>query len=293
VGFAMTDNGSYFTKTYEGGYTWEYDSLWGVMGGKDFFVVDSTIMVLSGSQIAVGYNYGPPWDTSVIFTGNGYAFNDVFFINKDTGFVVGNSQSPIPPYESFGAMAYTYDGGQTWSPITLNTGYFFWHEIAFYNDTIGYLTGHKNGGGGAFLKTIDGGQNWYHQQSIGVFEAPGGFAKFAIVNEHIAYASGSAGTIFKTTNGGGALLDVGVDEKETPRVMVYPNPADGMLYFSLPTQTAQNIYFELIDISGRTVMRGNATNSNSVIDLSTIPAGMYTLVLIEETRRHTASVIKL
>jgi len=67
--------------------------------------------------------------------------NDMFFINKDTGFVVGVN-----------LFIKTTDGGVTWTNTLASNGYNF-NNVCFKNAVEGYVTSNN----GIYFKTIDGG----------------------------------------------------------------------------------------------------------------------------------------
>ena len=76
----------------------------------------------------------------------------------------------------------------------------------------------------------------------------------------------------------------GVDEIEGLNSFdLYPNPTDGILNVALDLQNAGMVQFDVIDITGRTVLSFNeAANSgvnNMVYDLNSAAAGVYQLRL--------------
>jgi photosystem II stability/assembly factor-like uncharacterized protein len=72
----------------------------------------------------------------------------VYFTSSENGWVAGDN----------GYLAYTKDGGQTWSPQNLNTDENI-NEIYFRNDKNGYLVAGKK-----MFITKDGGRNWQETQ---------------------------------------------------------------------------------------------------------------------------------
>ena len=93
------------------------------------------------------------------------AQNDMFFLNDEVGFSVGNSATILK----------TEDGGQTWRFLhyyrSLETGTnpdaitgAIFDAVYFINDSVGFVGGHNfivdTEMGAVFLRTIDGGNSW-------------------------------------------------------------------------------------------------------------------------------------
>jgi hypothetical protein len=77
---------------------------------------------------------------------------------------------------------------------------------------------------------------------------------------------------------------VGINETESARIAVYPNPTNAIVHFE-----AQHYGpYSIMDTMGRTVKRGMAQLGTNSIDLSTIPDGVYLLRLDD-----TASVARI
>ncbi len=78
------------------------------------------------------------------------------------------------------------------------------------------------------------------------------------------------------------LTDVisGLEEQE--EILIYPNPADKVLY--LKDFSGKDTDFEITDLLGRTVLRGK-TGGRSSIDISSLSSGKYILRLGERTSR--------
>jgi hypothetical protein len=65
------------------------------------------------------------------------------------------------------------------------------------------------------------------------------------------------------------------------KILVYPNPAQDILYFESDYKTASKLNYILVDVAGKTIMSKDvnvSTGSNKQsIDLSTLPKGIYIL----------------
>jgi len=168
-----------------------------------------------------------------------YEFNvemhDLWFINKDTGFICGSTEYPVlmrthdggysweditsniadQAYavnfldESKGFIATwgynakvlwgTIDSGQTWQPKFSTSPYI--HTITFPSSHVGYTFA------GAMeyvtvVKTTDGGSSW-SQVAFLTTPAPGlGVYDAQFVTETLGYMITDGGSVYKTTNGG-------------------------------------------------------------------------------------------
>jgi photosystem II stability/assembly factor-like uncharacterized protein len=124
----------------------------------------------------------------------------VFFINKDTGWVVNGS----------GTIHKTLNGGISWIQQKNSPGTYF-RSVAFVNDQIGFAA---NVGPNYFpnvtdvnplYKTMDGGNSWVDVTSSITGVIPTGICAIQAVNANVIYAAGRVGSppiIIKSTDGG-------------------------------------------------------------------------------------------
>jgi photosystem II stability/assembly factor-like uncharacterized protein len=128
----------------------------------------------------------------------------VFFINKDTGWVVNGS----------GAINKTINGGASWIKQKNSPGTYF-RSVAFVNNQIGYA---GNVGTNYFpnvtdanplYKTIDGGNSWIEVTSSITGTIPEGICAIQAVNANVIYAAGRVGgppVIIKSVDGGASWV---------------------------------------------------------------------------------------
>jgi photosystem II stability/assembly factor-like uncharacterized protein len=172
-------------KTIDGGNTWKqkiikdsFLNVWSISEDRAFAL---------GSVISHGVVYkttdgGLNWNTSLSIEQGG--FNSVFFVDSLTGFV--GTSSNVRIYK-------TTDAGGTWVSKTITGVTNFYapiYDIYFVDN----LNGFACTGGGAFLKTIDGGENWFatadnvYGLAVQFFDSLKGYVL--------------SGTLKKTTDGG-------------------------------------------------------------------------------------------
>lgn len=150
----------------------------------DFFNFNSGTTV---GIVAKTTNGGTTWTS--VFTGGGGEMYDVFFINAQTGWIVGRD----------GFVRYTTDGGTTWglSQTSLCCPLLAVH---FVNAQTGWIVGTTGlfPTQGFVYKTTDGGITWA-AQPVGTTK---GLQNCFFIDAQTGWAVGAEGTIIKTTNGG-------------------------------------------------------------------------------------------
>lgn len=91
---------------------------------------------------------------------------------------------------------------------------------------------------------------------------------------------------------------LGIDDKNNkPEIKVYPNPVSHQLHIVLSndkSQLSESITLRLINLSGSVIISKEYNTNQSVInlDVSSLPAGEYTLLLTTENLKLTQKVIK-
>ncbi|MGE5458385.1 MAG: YCF48-related protein, partial [Methanococcaceae archaeon] len=130
---------------------------------------------------------------------------DCFFVNKNTGFIVGDS----------GLILATKDGGKQWKRQNSGAPEHYLMSLCFLNDSVGWITGQVDNGlkiGGILLHTTNGGVKWdtLSDRSDGIQYYD---AKF--LDENNGYVLGSIGRdnydpmiLYKTSDGGKNLTMV-------------------------------------------------------------------------------------
>ncbi|MCK6693268.1 MAG: PKD domain-containing protein [Thermoanaerobaculia bacterium] len=115
--------------------------------------------------------------------GTNTIFNDVFFVNADTGWVVGAG----------GTIRKTTNGGVTWTPQGAGTTSF--NGVYFINADTGWVVGNS----GTIRRTTNGGQNWTLHLVPG---NPVNLNAIYFVDNHNGWVVGNNGKIFTSENGG-------------------------------------------------------------------------------------------
>lgn len=226
--------------------------------------------------------------TSIDLSALAGGFNEILFINKDTGFVAG--KSPVP--EEGGVILRTTDGGEHWQVVhkTNVSGDYVWKiqspdSIHFYAS----VEGLPSSGNLRMLVSSDRGQNWetriirdtyYFSQVVGfmdtlrgwtggksiLFETSDGgstwtsipvgvnYNRFRRVNSGLAFLSGDKIYRFKRDYPT-QIAPIEAREQESHTLTVYPVPVQDSLKIDITLNTKTDVLLWLIDSKGRIVSR--------------------------------------
>jgi photosystem II stability/assembly factor-like uncharacterized protein len=143
----------YFSKDF--GESWEFQYRYEPSGFVDSYFIDTLNGWFCGdSGVIRTTDGGKTWSFHILPNEiNGLNMYSIFFINRDTGWVVGACKS----------IFVTYDGGDNWNyqHYLDNTGYFFLYDIQFYDELHGCAVGGGLLSGLPFIMTTeDGGETW-------------------------------------------------------------------------------------------------------------------------------------
>lgn len=192
-----------------------------------------------------------------------------------------------------GSMARTTDGGATWNTITPASGHFFKNDLCFVPTTAdviistGVNMSDVTDQGSSY--SLDGGDNWVTIDSavqriaVKFFNNGTGWCGGFSTDQ---YTDG----IFKYTGG---FVAVGIQNSPPTefKFNLYPNPGDGLFYFSFDVQNTQPIHIRVTDALGKTVFDKIYKDKSQTwlrsIDLRSFSKGIYFLDL-ENNGNHTA-----
>ena len=184
-------------KTNDGGLAWSYpirmnynigeaanrsvhfiDSLYGWSARNDHYLLRTT-------------NGGDYWTSINTFVGSEYRLYAVYFVNRLTGWAVGDRRYYIPA----GAIIKTTDGGMNW--FTQNSNIYTHYLISIYmlNENTGFVSGRNTDTIGI---TTNGGNNWTTMKmGHGL-----GISRIWFLDSLNGWALGESSVISRTTNSG-------------------------------------------------------------------------------------------
>ncbi len=101
-----------------------------------------------------------------------------------------------------------------------------------------------------------------------------------------------AGTLMMRPVFGSAADFLGVDDirENNKSFSIYPNPANDKLFIKTNVVNSDNIFFMIMDLSGRTVLENNSSIPES-IDVSALSNGIYFIKIISDTSVSTHKFI--
>ncbi len=197
IGYAGTlDNR--FLRSTDGGNTWVNLSP-GISPSPKavcgISIVDSLYAYAVGEWDSPAFflkttNGGTEW-TSHDMSAHAKALVDVHFLNRDTGFVSGQSPGGLA------IILYTSDGGETWEQKfeSSSTGKYVWKLQQVTQDN--WVGAIQTFNGGLFTKSSDGGQTWT-EQTAPIPDMQGiGFA-----TPLLGWVGGYVNGFYETTDGG-------------------------------------------------------------------------------------------
>ena len=190
---SVGDNG-YIIKSTDGGKSWKNTPTFQPYFLRSVFAATDSVLYAVGSwkTILKSEDQGESWYPLIVkvtgFTSSTVFLNDVFFLNKDKGFIVGDESRLIT----------TNDGGRTWKDTTFSmTSSSRINAVTFVNDTLGFICGGSN----AMFRTKNGGATW-EAINLGFLGFNRELKKVRFLDHLNGYVVGNNGIFIKTTDGG-------------------------------------------------------------------------------------------
>jgi len=154
------------------------------------FPVNDQVGHICGSEgtILKTEDGGKKW--TIKNSGTNFDLYEIHFFDTNKGFAVGTGNT----------LLLTTDGGEIWSKINIfgTDDSYYYRNMWFLNENIGFIIGGRSGNNGVILKTVNGGISW-EELTINSFSAVYGIY-FTSANK--GYFSNFEGEISKTIDGG-------------------------------------------------------------------------------------------
>lgn len=188
-------NSSYsrLISTYDGGHSWDYDTINSIFEYNQFKVYGTLGCLLDyNGHMLKSNNSGESWEIyDLPDIGEDKLFTDFQFINENVAFFCSYN----------GVLWETNNGGDSWIDRSFSDDYNL-RKVHFVNEDLGWLIDHteKN-----LLKTDNGGLSWTIEQfgDVYIFQPVDIF----FVNENVGYLSTEEGILYKTIDGGDIWIE--------------------------------------------------------------------------------------
>lgn len=279
---------TYSWKTTDAGITWDLITT-NPSGALHASISDSIYAGIGGTFVAYTFDTCSTFMTT--YTNSGGSGTDVFLKGAEA-YISGIGQNGGTygyGHHNFGVIAI----GDLTIP-NFRSYHFPYPEIyqmrgIWRTDNFIYAVSYPfnySASSGQFLKSIDDGQTWYTQSFADTADMFFVIEQIFCVNDNVCYARGG-GRIYKTTNGGGPLIqqmgfeyNVGVDENNlSEEINIFPNPSSGE--FSIKSEKLiEEIY--VYDITGKLILQQIPNTNQSVVHLSAV-SGMYFVKIKTDT----------
>jgi hypothetical protein len=186
------------------------------------------------------------------------------------GFAVGDS----------GTIIKTTDGGTTWTAHNVPVSMFL-TSVYFIDSDTGYAAGAN----GAILKTTNGGTNWMVQNS-GISQ---NLSSICFTAPNAGYAVGDSGTIIGTTTGGIGRIN-NLSSKDKP-IKIYPNPSFDKVMVETAEIPAKGL-LSVLNLNGMELIRQQVSAPRTVVNVNSLPSGVYFIKLQNEKTVQVGKFIK-
>ena len=85
-------------------------------------------------------------------------------------------------------------------------------------------------------------------------------------------------------------LKIEKDFKQT-NMQIYPNPSNGILHINLQNYKGKTVHFEILNLTGQTILSKTSTSSKTTIDLTQFSKGVYFLRLLTDNESISKKII--
>lgn len=277
---------AYLLRSVDTGRTWVYtdmkpqasqlidvyftDSLNGFLTGKSANASEGAIILRTADG-------GNSWSTAAVSNRPGDQ-GWKFFKRSTTDYYVSLENGLEVP----NAYLRSYDAGQTWQLITMDTFALpMLQSVGFLTREIGFAGGHFSG----ILFTTDGGTTWTRTQQFSGFNRMQHLGdRLFISGNQFVYSGPAMGVNVPE-------VPLGPSPKRHVLFPAYPNPAQGSVTAGFKLADAGNAGFLISDMQGKSIRSYPpqylpAGEHQQQLDLQGLAAGMYLLQLYTDDEHH-------
>ena len=289
-------------KTFDGGYTWievqEPDrpaflpgEVWAHYANNmnRQTIGDTIFFGTSKGRVFRSSDRGNTWEAFYTGLGEGQFIISMAHHGTNNMMVMSDGGDLGHSYKS----SFTNDGGQSWTTNDLESGSSGVAAIPGQDSSFLLLKGVYNLRTGLFI-TDDGGNTFSELQELHGIPCH----TITFVNDSVAimpttYIRQSEGPdkdyIYRLT----FKIDDSnlVEEKDHPRLSIFPNPTDGIL--TIETGSIDQCAIEITTLNGQLIYKTNMEGTSNQIDLSSYKQGIYIITIRSEDFVTTKKISKL
>ncbi len=200
TGRIITEQGGFTLGTTDGGATWERQSFDSTQSRSDAFILNDTHswVALSYGGVVSTADSGASWKQHKGINQVQIGTTGIFFLDERRGWVAGwrgkqqgiTSGVQFVKYLTDGMVAYTTDGGETWTRVDADSGKFLW-DVVFMDAQEGWAVGSS----GQTMHSTDGGRTWSLEPPV----TDSTLRAITFSDPNTAWAVGENGTVLKLT----------------------------------------------------------------------------------------------
>ena len=267
-------------------------------GSRDSDISSPYFIGLDGAGIGYSLDYGSTFNiVQLDFDGSHYNADmyDHRFISSAIG--MHGTSIGFPTY-NFGIITIgnilTNDYNISYFPELIRT-----KGVCWASENVMYMIGnsiYSSTDPKFFIKSVDGGATWFTQSTTET--GYWGTDKIDCPNDSVCYAIGHLdGRIYKTTNGGGPLLDevtqivLSVKEIEDDlNFSIAPNPTSGEVLVNSEKEKIKEV--KVFDLQGKELFKTYPNDFNARIDLSKFANGIYLIQIMAGDKIRTGKIVR-
>ena len=287
-------------KTMDMGQSWITQSLStqasglidGYFFGPDTGFITGTYGSPPKALILSTFDGGVSWQVRHQSLRNHEAVWKIVFPSRNIGYATIQSYlDGVGAYPDTTYFLKTTDGGLTWQEKIFKTnGFYELQGIGFINDSVGWVGGDCCW---AFnYKTIDGGNNWFPDNSFGVQAPPynvyGGYAinRFRKFGDSLMYASGN--TIYKLQN---TQTGISTSISNADSFITHPNPTRYNFTIRFPEEIKIGSVEVFTVLGERVFAEPIIRNLEKNINVENILSGIYIVKIFDGENVYSKKLI--
>ncbi|MCX6280886.1 MAG: YCF48-related protein [Bacteroidetes bacterium] len=254
-----------------------------------------TIDYWQGSMNTLYYVYFPSADTgyvvgenSTCMATNGSGWISYGFSPPSTIISVHSPHPGIAYAVSLdGIVVKTSNSGISWNNIPTGLPQKSLGSVWFTSDSTGYICGEA----GSIMKTTDGGGSWT-ALNTGTDQW---LLSITFSSPDTGFAVGTHETILRTTDAGltwnNAIVGTAKEQDLSSKLTIYPVPSADNITVEFLSTISRGI-ITVSDVRGEDLIRQNISGNKALLNISSLPQGLYFVKLVSGDKVYTGKLIR-